>query len=291
MSATQQQFGQTATLNPSQTGTVNMKKTLIRKLVSAKKVEEEIKPINPQKIAERDYLNRFTRIQQLDKEKQIKFSQYWGDKAMTEQQIQNEKDIIEEIEKIRMKTMERQCVERYNPEAFSDVEVQFKIVLEKTVTWDDKQNDEHFNRRKALTRFMNAGTKVILKYRLLKRLQKIKDFIGHRTTRQEVKKLVDESHVKALDQQQGISISDEFELDFGMNSIQPSYFELQTEDSNQKQIHVVLQPEGKTSFDDLTELKELELHKIDKFKLTQVQYPADFVYNSSQIPAARQSGE
>ena len=114
---------------------------------------------------------------------------------------------------------------------------------------------------------MNAGTKVILKYRLLKRLQKIKDFIGHRTTRQEVKKLVDESHAKALDQQQGISLSDEFELDFGMNSIQPSYFELQTDDSNQKQTYVVLKPEGKTSFDDLTELKELELHKVEKFKL------------------------
>ena len=32
---------------------MTMKKTLIRKLVSAKKVEEEIKPINPAKIAER----------------------------------------------------------------------------------------------------------------------------------------------------------------------------------------------------------------------------------------------
>jgi hypothetical protein len=55
---------------------------------------------------------------------------------------------------------------------------------------------------------MNAGTKVILKYRLLKRLEKIKDLIGHRTTKQEVKKLVDESHAKALDQQQGIALSD-----------------------------------------------------------------------------------
>ena len=76
---------------------------------------------------------------------------------------------------------------------------------EHTSTWDDKKNDEHNNRRKALLRFMNAGTKVIMKYRLLKRLAKIQDFIGNRN-RQEVKKLVEESHAKALDQQQGIAI-------------------------------------------------------------------------------------
>jgi len=53
---------------------------------------------------------------------------------------------------------------------------------------------------------MNAGTKVILKYRMLKRLAKIQQFIGNCSTQQEVKKLVDESYAKALDQQQGITI-------------------------------------------------------------------------------------
>ena len=117
-----------------------------------------------------------------------------------------------------MQAMEKSCIERHCSQAGSDVAVEFNTLPEKTVTWDDKQNDQHLNRRKALTRFMNAGTKVILKYRLLKRLEKIKDLIGHRTTKQEVKKLVDESHAKALDQQQGIALSDQFDLDFGMYS-------------------------------------------------------------------------
>ena len=71
-----------------------MKKTHIRtgfpKLMSAKRTvveQEESKPINPAKLAEREYLSRFTRVQELDKEKQIKFSQFLGDKAMTESQI------------------------------------------------------------------------------------------------------------------------------------------------------------------------------------------------------------
>lgn len=76
-----------------------------------------------------------------------------------------------------------------------------------------------------------------------------------------------------------------------MNSIQPGYFELQLEDANEKQTKVVLKPEGKTSFDDLTELKEIQVHRVDKFNLTELQHPADFFYNSSQIPPARQSGE
>jgi hypothetical protein len=46
---------------------------------------------------------------------------------------------------------------------------------------------------------MNAGSRVILKYRLLKRLAKIREFIGG-LTKQEVRKKVEESYAKALDQ-------------------------------------------------------------------------------------------
>lgn len=60
-------------------------------------MEEETKPINPAKIDERDYLSRFTRVQDLDKEKEIKFSQFLGDKAMTESEVNSEKELVEEI--------------------------------------------------------------------------------------------------------------------------------------------------------------------------------------------------
>lgn len=85
----------------------------------------------------------------------------------------------------------RKCTERHNPELSSDVGVEFKIVTPQTVSWDDKQNDEHHHRRKALVRFMNAGSKVILKYRMLKRLARIREFIGECSSKEEVKKLVD----------------------------------------------------------------------------------------------------
>jgi len=65
----------TGTVNMAQTGPITMKKTHIRtgfpKLMSAKRtlMEEESKPLNPAKVAEREYLSRFNRIQELDKEK------------------------------------------------------------------------------------------------------------------------------------------------------------------------------------------------------------------------------
>ena len=40
-----------------------------------------------------------------------------------------------------------------------------------------------------------------------------------------------------------------------MDSIHPTFFELQLQDNKQQQNNVELQPEGKTSFDDLAEIK------------------------------------
>ncbi len=77
----------------------------------------------------------------------------------------------------------------------------------KEPTWDDKRNDEHHNRRQALLRFMNAGSKVILKRRLLKRLTKIKAFLADCANKQDVRKKVEESYAKALDAQQGFAFS------------------------------------------------------------------------------------
>ena len=109
---------------------------------------------------------------------------------MTPDEVQYETQVSLEIEKARLKCLEKKCLQRYNPEYSHEVAVQFKTLPQKEITWDDKQNDEHHNRRTALVRFMNAGTKVILKYRMLKRLAKIREFIGQSRTKQEVKKKV-----------------------------------------------------------------------------------------------------
>jgi hypothetical protein len=138
----------TGNFNPSATGNVNLnatgnlgtnsnvnvpnlRKTNIRtgysKLISAKKTiipdEEGAKTMNPAKIAEREYLNRFTRIQDLDKEKEIKFASFLGDKAMTEQEIEFEREVSREMAKVRSNALQNRCINRFNAESFSEVEV------------------------------------------------------------------------------------------------------------------------------------------------------------------------
>lgn len=92
----------TGSINVSQIGTNTMRKAnLLRtsypKLMSVKRTivqEENTKTMNPEKIIEREFLSRFSRIQDLDKEKQIKFAQFLGDKPLTEAQIEAEQALI-----------------------------------------------------------------------------------------------------------------------------------------------------------------------------------------------------
>ena len=54
---------------------------------------------------------------------------------------------------------------------------------------------------------MNAGTKVILKYRMLKRLSKIKEFLADCTSKEAVRRKVEDSHTKAMDQQVSLDMA------------------------------------------------------------------------------------
>ena len=82
----------TMTAGVPQLGVVSMRKSHIRtsypKLFQTKKTivgeEEPAKTMNPAQVAEREYLNHFNRVQEMDKAKDIKFACYPGDKPMTE---------------------------------------------------------------------------------------------------------------------------------------------------------------------------------------------------------------
>ena len=54
---------------------------------------------------------------------------------------------------------------------------------------------------------MNAGTRVIQKYRMLKRLAKIKEFLADCTSKEAVRRKVEDSHTKAMDQQVSLGMT------------------------------------------------------------------------------------
>lgn len=292
------QMSAIGTLNPGQLGTATLRKTQIRtsypKLMSAKRTlveEDETKDLDPAKIAEREYLNRFGIVHDLDKEKDIKFAQYLGDKAMDNNDIEFEQQLTAEIERIRLQALEKRTTGQINPELSSEMAVEFKTVPDKIATWDDKQNDEHHNRREALARFMKAGTKVILHYRLMKRLSKIQEMLSTCKNKEEVSKLVEEGHAKAVDREQGLTIAVDYELFFEADNLRPSYFELDFEEEETKKSSVVYKPEGRTSFDDLAAVKEIVPHNMEILKFTESNYPADYYNHNSAIPPPRQSAE
>lgn len=102
---------------------------------------------------------------------------------------------------------------------------------------------------------MKAGSRVILKYRLLKRLTKIKAFLADCANKQEVRKKIQDSHAKAMDQQQGLSLQEEIDFHFGFDSLQPTFYPLQLDESAENQKDATFKPEGKATFDDLAIVK------------------------------------
>ena len=50
---------------------------------------------------ERQFMSRYNRVQEVDKEKEIKFTEYLGDRAMNEEQLQIERSITAEMRAFR----------------------------------------------------------------------------------------------------------------------------------------------------------------------------------------------
>lgn len=63
------------------------------------------------------------------------------------------------------------------------------------------------------------------------------------------------------------------------------------EENNNEAKNTVLKPEGRTSFDDLKEIKAIVPHKIDHFKFTEQVVQPDFYHHTKVIPKPRVSGE
>lgn len=86
---------------------------------------------------------------------------------------------------------------------------------------------------------MKAGSKVIEKYRLEKRLQKIKKFLEGCRTRKDVAKKVEEDYNKSLDMAKSntknvlcLFIQLKFEADFTLDNLAPSTFPLQFKETS-----------------------------------------------------------
>ena len=155
--------------------------------------------MNVRKIEEKEYLSRYNTIQELDKEKDIKFAEFLGDKAMTEEDLDFLNKIRDEFKSTRLDGIKKISSERYQPSFGQNVEVEYDKLKNPELTFNDNKNDELKERKVKLNLFMKAGTKIIQEYRLLKRLKIIKEFLKDCHTKADVTKKVEESYQKSLE--------------------------------------------------------------------------------------------
>ena len=106
------------------------------------RTQNEAKEMNARKADERDFMNHYNHVQALDKEKDIKLSEFLGDRAMTEGQIEAHKAIREEIAATRHEAAKVQCTTRYVEEFSRNVEVEYPKLPHNELTFDDNKNDE-----------------------------------------------------------------------------------------------------------------------------------------------------
>lgn len=98
-----------------------------------------------------------------------------------------------------MRNLEDLCTQRVENELSNEGEVEYEKYVKRDFKWDMNKNDELKLRKEKLQIFMNAGSKIIEKYRLVKRLNKIKQFLEGCYTKEDVAKKVEENYQKSLD--------------------------------------------------------------------------------------------
>lgn len=84
---------------------------------------------------------------------------------------------------------------------------------------------------------------------------------------------------------------EQLSLTFDCDCLRPSYYELMFDENKDNQKTMVFKPEGKTTFDDLKEIKQCLPHKLDQLQLAEVHFPPDYYNHTRIIPKTRASGE
>ena len=137
----------------------------------------------------------YRKLEDLDREKGIKFFECVGDPPMTDQFKQNVEGTRDDfIAKKEFDIREKDC-NRYSTEVNADkVVVPAENQLVSEPKWDEHQNNHFTMKRRLLDIFLKAANKMIMQRRALERLKKIQKRLQDNgiTNRKECKKWVAE---------------------------------------------------------------------------------------------------
>eukprot|EP00357_Protocruzia_adherens_P026922 CAMPEP_0115010078 /NCGR_PEP_ID=MMETSP0216-20121206/23065_1 /TAXON_ID=223996 /ORGANISM="Protocruzia adherens, Strain Boccale" /LENGTH=639 /DNA_ID=CAMNT_0002378151 /DNA_START=305 /DNA_END=2224 /DNA_ORIENTATION=- len=190
---------------------------------------------------ESDFLTSYRQLEDLDREKEIKFFQCIGDAYITEEETAAIRDHRQKVEEERRELLCHQDCVRYQVETDRErVTVDALFMPLQKPSWDIYRNDDFAVRKKSLIRFMRAAKTILIRHRAGKRLKKIKKFIleNNIQSREKAKEVVKDDWKKAealgLDDNEFVAFSFNLGEENLMNFKFPVQFERNADNFRQK---------------------------------------------------------
>lgn len=166
--------------------------------VTPKESEDEtLKKLKAMNLSEDElaFLKEYRRLEELERQKGIKFFECTGDPPHTEEFTDGVVSKRENFINTRLEDMRGKDCTRYSSEVNSDkVVVPIEISLTDKPKWDVFENNHFAMRKRLVVIFLKVANKLIIRMRAAKRLQKLKDRFQELgvTNREECKKMVAE---------------------------------------------------------------------------------------------------
>ncbi|KAL4456204.1 hypothetical protein ABPG74_014165 [Tetrahymena malaccensis] len=220
---------------------------------------------------EREFIEKCNAVALMDKNKDIKFFQCIGDEVITEDETQNILTERKNYHQSKLDHIQHEGVHRYTKKINQDHVMlgQRNQELQMTNNWDTDKNDNLKLRKIILKRFMNAGTKIILKMRMENRLIKLKNLLCDCQTKEDVKKLVQLDWQKAEYAGVGKKEFIAFEFSFTEDDVSTTIFPIQYDASNLKYDHTFeINPRKDFNDLDLHEYEVLPRNEVEAMRYT-----------------------
>ena len=143
-------------------------------------------------VDEQDFIKEYRRLEELEREKGIKFFQSVGDPPHTQQFVDDVEGKRQRMITNEMNTMRRQDCTRYSTELDRD-----KVVVDTTAAseivakpkWDVFENNHFAMRRRLVNIFLRVANKIMSRLRAGRRLTKLRSWIDNNgiRTREDMK--------------------------------------------------------------------------------------------------------
>lgn len=218
---------------------------------------------------ERMFLDRFNEIEQLTKDKEIKMFRCIGDPKMTHKEQNAVLDRREDFHEKMLNRIQDEGIHRYDKIVDGDLPIYLPVMPFYKPTWDQHKNNPNKLRKMRLAKFMRCATKVVLDYRVNKRISKIKQYLGNlliSKNKDDIQQFLKDDWHRADYMGAGRANFIKFEFDFGEANLGTGSLCIQY-DNKIDQINDKYNTTPTIGFDDLSHIDALQYNDAELLQL------------------------